>query len=1190
MIKNIILINSANFNYLDVNLEKDLFFLGGNGSGKTTVIRAIHYLFSGDVRNLGIPTDKDGFKEHYFRYPNSYMIYVFDGFFIFMYKTSGEIVKLFSKQKFERSRIIDENSNLYELDAIKKYTKEANLRKTVKSLSQYRDIIYGNDKQLLDFKFTSIKNSDVFITLFNEIFNIDKSIIDSKSIKKAIQTTLSYENKVIDFNHEKYLQDIYTFQSQYKFFREFEKQKDTIDSSFYLKNNLLALEEELDVLLSSMVYRYDKEKLEIQESKIQSSQLEKKLLISKKLKMKRGNTLKICEEHFQQTLNKLSLEIQRIKQLKDEFSQENILISSDKADKYDTLVEKQSEMQESYIKLKTGFEDELASIKAEIKSLEYKRDKELPREMEDKKENKKRFLKSMLDEKIEKDELEVKVIESKSKIDIINIRDEIKQFKKDILTHENILVSLEKEYKQSSKNLNQASEKQQKLKKELIEEKDSSVSQKNREIQVFGYELEELQRVKQGTLLLNKTNYEEQNQGILKETQKYKTMIHSKPNSFKEFLNEEVDGWEDELYPLLDETILDMSLDALKPNLLDTQRIISLDIDTSMLKHILTKDEAQRKINSYEVEAENLKISYDESSELIERRYKEEKESIEQNIKFLKSDIVVLKEEIVSMEEEILRLEVTLEDTLKVKTDIYKKSEKKELNNKETYLEEIENSKQTIYEIEEELREKRRVQKGRVEDLESDFDEALQEIGKILLQWLDTEKKVLNSLIKEQELKKETITKDERVKELEESLKKIHEELTASIQAKQFLQKYEKVKLEIDSLLELENRFEILKLRYDKFSSKLEQKIKEFEYSLEKLMNEKKELSKKDRYLKKGLEAFQLIEYDFKEVVSKYNDTYLYELVASYNKVFYDYKNKKIDLKEKIVKLKKLENSQNEIDISFNLEQYDENFYISKSPNIVEKIDEILEYKDKKLEIVKESGNKKFRNFVNSSLPQNMSVFNDSEDKFLSQVAKINKNLAGIDFGVIKNIKLNPKIGDKKSVAKLLGDLNKNVATLSSLLNENSLFYEQSEVLVELSKLEKKFKEIKGELKGSAISLQDTIDLSLSFNENGKLISEVSQLKNESSTGGSMLLKIAIAISILQLFITEEKAPFFLIVDEVSRLHSDNQEKLRKFANSKGFGIVFVTPEPTYSKPEYIKYYRFQKNSEDEFEAIELNV
>ena len=132
MIKQIILINSANFNFLDINLEKDLFFLGGNGSGKTTAIRAIHYLFSGDVRNLGIPTDKDGFKEYYFKYSNSYIIYAFEDFFIFMYKVGGEIVKIFSKQKFDKSKIIDENYRLYELDKIKKYVKGVSLKKTVK--------------------------------------------------------------------------------------------------------------------------------------------------------------------------------------------------------------------------------------------------------------------------------------------------------------------------------------------------------------------------------------------------------------------------------------------------------------------------------------------------------------------------------------------------------------------------------------------------------------------------------------------------------------------------------------------------------------------------------------------------------------------------------------------------------------------------------------------------------------------------------------------------------------------------------------------------------------------------------------------------------------------------------------------------------------------------------------------------
>jgi len=176
-----------------------------------------------------------------------------------------------------------------------------------------------------------------------------------------------------------------------------------------------------------------------------------------------------------------------------------------------------------------------------------------------------------------------------------------------------------------------------------------------------------------------------------------------------------------------------------------------------------------------------------------------------------------------------------------------------------------------------------------------------------------------------------------------------------------------------------------------------------------------------------------------------------------------------------------------------------------------------------------------------------------------------------------------------KKLQKLLNELNNNILNITNLLHQESLFYDKKDVAMELNKLGNKLSEIANELKGNAISLVDTIDLSLSFIENGKQQSHISQIKNESSTGGSMLLKIAIAISILQLFIKEGKTPFFLIVDEVSRLHSNNQEKLRKFANDKGFGIIFVTPEPTYSKPNVIKYYKFQKNINDEFECIELN-
>ncbi len=63
----------------------------------------------------------------------------------------------------------------------------------------------------------------------------------------------------------------------------------------------------------------------------------------------------------------------------------------------------------------------------------------------------------------------------------------------------------------------------------------------------------------------------------------------------------------------------------------------------------------------------------------------------------------------------------------------------------------------------------------------------------------------------------------------------------------------------------------------------------------------------------------------------------------------------------------------------------------------------------------------------------------------------------------------------------------------------------------------------------------------------------------------------------------------YLNLDEVSRLHSHNQDILRSFANSRGFRIVFVTPEPIYAKPDEIRYYKFQRREDNRFEAISLN-
>lgn len=1190
MLEKIILINSANFSFLDVDLRKDIFVLGDNGSGKTTFIRAIHYLFSGDVRNLGIPSDKDGFKEYYFRYQNSYMIYVFEDFFIFLYKSGGEIVKLFSKQKFDLSKVLDDENKLYPIEDIRKYAKSSDLKVTVRGVSEYRDIVYGHNQKYLDFKFTSIKNSDIFIGLFNEIFNIDKSIIDSKSIKKAIQTTLDYEKKVIDFNYEDYLQNIYEFQSNYKFFKEFERQKDNIDGAYELQEHLLDLEHTLKDMKENIAYRVKEEKNILNSTNKEIEEIDNSIESKVDNRELKRRILKKYNSKAQMLLDTLRVEIKEINNLKEKFSQENVLSNQDKSDRYVEIKRKNDELSESFINLKKGFEDELGSIEKEIERLEYQRDTQLPREQNDKQNNQVEFLKNRLDSSVEKLELDFEFNSAKSDEDINNINKDMQSAENEVKTTKIKFSSLQDIHNQELRELNDKRKNDEEQKNQSIVSINAKIIKTNQDIEQLNYEIKIKNRDYEANKQSTNNNYLLENNRLEAELAKYKSMIISKENSFKEFLDQEVDGWEEELYPMMDVDLLDMSVQDLKPKLIDVSSMFCVELDKTKLKRILTKDEAQEKIQSLEVQIESLQKSYTESLKNLEDAFKEDVDSVKFKEELLVKEIASLELNIEGIKSEIADLEVKHQSAIAEKNTTFEKVVKQSSKDIETLYIEIEKNETKLRNIKDKIKKDRQNLSSNITNLRDQFKVDVSKSQDELKGWLSNEQETVNKLIKNKDEAKHLITKDERLKDLESELENIEVKLTDSLSAKNFLKEYENAKDIISSLNVKENELQTIEQKNEDFKLRLDKKIDNYEQEIKTAQVEKKELKQRVQKLQDGEEAFSEIKEEFEDISPQQSSEFLDDLVLKYSDSMRSYQNKKIDLKNRLDKLNKLKNNHHEIDIYFTFDEFDNNLFISQTLNIVTKLNEVVEFKNKKLEIIKNNSHKSFYNFINNLLPQKMSVFSDTEDEFISQVDRINENLSKIDFGVIRNIKIDTKVGDKKSIAKLLSELSDNVSVLSGLLSENSLFYDKQDVMSELDRLEEKFKKIKDELKGSAISLIDTIDLSLSFIENGQQKSQIAQIKNESSTGGSILLKMAIAISILKLFIVEDKTPFFLILDEVSRLHSNNQEKLRKFANEKGFGIIFVTPEPTYSKPESIKYYKFRKNVDDEFEVIELNV
>ena len=87
----IYVVQLSDFQFADIDLSKEIFFVGDNASGKTTTTRALHFLYNGDGQKLGIPRSKDSFAKHYFPLDDSYIIYVFESFFIFTYRRNDTI-------------------------------------------------------------------------------------------------------------------------------------------------------------------------------------------------------------------------------------------------------------------------------------------------------------------------------------------------------------------------------------------------------------------------------------------------------------------------------------------------------------------------------------------------------------------------------------------------------------------------------------------------------------------------------------------------------------------------------------------------------------------------------------------------------------------------------------------------------------------------------------------------------------------------------------------------------------------------------------------------------------------------------------------------------------------------------------------------------------------------------------------
>jgi len=1184
-----ILINSAEFDYATIDLTKDIFFAGDNGTGKTSSIIALFYLFSGNNNShkLGISADKKSFKEYYFPDErNSFLIYVFSDFFIFMYKQNGEVFKRFSKQVFNIEKIIQEDGRLQNFKKIQSYLKDTNLTYLAKS-SEYREVIYGQKPQYLDFKITKIKNYDVFVELFNQTFNVDKSIVDANSIKRTIQKSLNIEEKNIEFNYQKYMEEIKKFQESYLFFRKFDQESHKITDTFKLQKELLETETSLSNLEANILYRQEVEIKLIDEKNHKILQLEELKLQYQLKKEQKEKSLNRMRKRFAKEIATLEKDIKDIEHLKLKFTPKSLETQQELFSKLPFLEKELLQKQQQLTLLEADVLNALKSIDQAIIDLKFQRDNDLVQQ--------KRAKLNQL--KIEESE---KLVQKKEQLhqerEHTEHQIESEKESRQLLVEEH-QVTLEEEKSKADElhnlyreKLNTFQEEQFKIKKtfqEKIEniEEESRLSKKKIKLLNEEREAEKQQHKKLQKKLAQ--NLWEERQYLNSTIKEKKAILFTVEGSFKEFLQQSGVSWEKELYHFMDSSLLSMSTSVLSPKIINAEQLLAIELNSKELKAIPTQEEAEESIREAKVKKQQLFKLYKEEKEKQNNEYEEQEKETLREIKNIETELEKHSIAVEEYRQAITKINTIVIPQYEKEIALQKEEELKFINqNIETNKQKILENKKQIGKLTQTLKQFIKEQQEELKRYQKQQKEVQEKEEEKINQWFKEEQKQINQEIEKKEKSKQTLSKDEVIAELKEALTQLKSKLEKGNDAKYYLEEYAKLKTFMESLARQKSLLIMAQQNQNNLENKLTKKQNDIIQSA--TSNEKAlaDLKHEIEQLNLGLEKGKNLKIEEKTPLKSV--LYLTELIENYRQNQTTYKALRVDLKERLSGINSLKNNPF-VDIHFKLENFSNFDKFSQDFETLEKLSELKNFKEKKLAILKETSNEKYFNFIKNEIPSKLGSLSHSEDKFQAQVKKINKNLSTIDFSIVKGIKINPEVGNKRSIMTLLNEMNGFVQNLTMTDTPESLFFDRPKTNQDLQKIATLLSEIKETLKGGAITLLDTIDLSLEFIENGTKKSNVTQIKNESSTGGTILLKMALAVSILGLYTQEKESTFFLILDEVSRLHSHNQDLLRSFANSRGFRIVFVTPEPVYAKPDEIKYYKFMRRDDNRFEVIGLN-
>lgn len=220
-LRKIIFVNSAHIRYAEVRLDGNVHFIGTQGVGKSTLLRAILFFYNADKLHLGIPKEMKSYDEFYLPHANSYIVYEVEHehgpFCVLTFRSSGRACYRFIDAAYRKEWLIDDRGDVTaDSKVIRERLGGASMSKIIDRYEQYRDILYGNRQAVgKEFARFQLMESSRYQNIPRSIQNVFlNSRLDANFIKDIIIRSMSEEEANIDLGY--YRRQVADFGQEYK--------------------------------------------------------------------------------------------------------------------------------------------------------------------------------------------------------------------------------------------------------------------------------------------------------------------------------------------------------------------------------------------------------------------------------------------------------------------------------------------------------------------------------------------------------------------------------------------------------------------------------------------------------------------------------------------------------------------------------------------------------------------------------------------------------------------------------------------------------------------------------------------------------------------------------------------------------------------------------------------------------------